>query len=133
MNKAPDLPTHELPVAATEGLVRSENEQTLKPSSDSRSLMEDSQQAAPAQAGNSETPPANTTPANNGSVPAGGKAEVDAPTLASFGLRVGTPGIHAGPAEPSRHAGALAKDRAGRGANCNSAIHPRLDRFSASG
>jgi hypothetical protein len=26
MNKAPDLPTHELPVAATEGLVRSENE-----------------------------------------------------------------------------------------------------------
>jgi hypothetical protein len=85
MNKAPDLPTHELPVAATEGLVRSENEQTLKPSSDSRSLMEDSQQAAPLQAGNLETRLANTTPANNGSVPAGGKAEVE-PYLASSGL-----------------------------------------------
>lgn len=87
MNKAPDLPTHELPVAATEGLVRSQNEQTLKPSNDSRSLMEDSQQAAPLQAGNFETRPnAGTAPANSGSVPIGGKAEVDAPHLASFGL-----------------------------------------------
>jgi hypothetical protein len=111
MNKAPDLPTHELPVAATEGLVRSENEQTLKPSSDSRSLMEDSQQAAPAQAGNSETPPANTTPANNGSVPAGGKAEVDAPNLASFGLESPAPAFT--PAPPNQAATLVPSQRIG--------------------
>jgi hypothetical protein len=111
MNKAPDPPTHELPVAATEGLVRSENEQTLKPSSDSRSLMEDSQQAAPAQAGNSETPPANTTPANNGSVPAGGKAEVDAPNLASFGLESAAPAFT--PAPPNQAATLVPSQRIG--------------------
>jgi hypothetical protein len=108
MNKAPDLPTHELPVAATEGLVRSENEQTLKPS---RSLMEDSQQAAPGQAGNSETPPANTTPANNGSVPAGGKAEVDAPNLASFGLESAAPAFT--PAPPNQAATLVPSQRIG--------------------
>jgi hypothetical protein len=108
MNKAPDLPTHELPVAATEGLVRSENEQTLKPS---RSLMEDSQQAAPVQAGNSETPPANTTPANNGSVPAGGKAEVDAPNLASFGLESAAPAFT--PAPPNQAATLVPSQRIG--------------------
>ena len=108
MNKAPDLPTHELPVAATEGLVRSENEQTLKPS---RSLMEDSQQAAPVQAGNSETPPANTTPANNGSVPAGGKAEVDAPNLASFGLESPAPAFT--PAPPNQAATLVPSQRIG--------------------
>ena len=98
MNKAPDLPTRELPVAATEGLVRSQNEQTLKPSNDSRSLMEDSQQAAPLQAGALETrPDASIAPANNGSVPAGGKAEVDAPHLASFGLESAAPAFTPAP------------------------------------
>ena len=98
MNKAPDLPTHELPVAATEGLVRSQNEQTLKPSNDSRSLMEDSQQAAPLQAGALETrPDASIAPANNGSAPAGGKAEVDAPHLASFGLESAAPAFTPAP------------------------------------
>jgi hypothetical protein len=100
MNKAPNLPTHELSVAATEGLVRSQNEQTLKPSSDSRSRMEDSQQTAPLQAGNLEArPDASTAPANNDSVPAGGKAEVDAPHLASSGLESAAPAFT--PAPPS--------------------------------
>ena len=98
MNRAPDLPTRELPVAATEGPVRSQNEQTLKPSNDSRSLIEDSQQAAPLQAGALETrPDASIAPANNGSVPAGGKAEVDAPHLASFGLESAAPAFTPAP------------------------------------
>jgi hypothetical protein len=106
MNKAPNLPTHELSVATTEGLVRSQNEQTLKPSSDSRSLMEDSQQAAPLQAGNLETrPDANTASANNGSVPAGGKAEVE-PHLASSGLESAAPAFT--PAPPSSAAVSVA-------------------------
>jgi hypothetical protein len=97
MNKAPDLPTHELPAAATEGLVRPQNEQALKPSSDSRPLMEEGQQAAPLQAGALETrPDASTAPANNGSVPAQGKAEVE-PNLASSGLESAAPAFTPAP------------------------------------
>ena len=100
MNKAPNLPERGLSEATTKGLVGSQNEQTLKPSSDSRSLMQDSQQAAPLQAGALEArPDATTAPANNGSVPAGGKAEVDAPSLASSGLESAAPAFT--PAPPS--------------------------------
>jgi hypothetical protein len=87
INKSPDPPTHELSVGTTEGLVRSLNGQLLKPSTDVRSLSEDSRQAAPLQAGNLETQPdASTVPASQGSVLAGGKAEANAPNLASSGI-----------------------------------------------
>ena len=82
MNKVPDLPEREPPVAATESLVRPQDEQTLEPSSSPRAPMQDSSQAVPLQAGNLGTRPhASTAPATGGSLPAGGKAEVDAPNL----------------------------------------------------
>jgi hypothetical protein len=86
VNKAPNLPTHELSGAAPEGLVRPQNEQTLEPSSSPRAPPQESPQAAPLEAGALETPPAGTAPATGGSVPAGGKAGVDPPDLASSGL-----------------------------------------------
>ena len=94
--------------------------------------MEDSQQAAPLQAGALETrPDASTAPANSGSAPAGGKAEVDAPHLASFGWSSAAPAFHAGPAEPRRHPSGLANHQAGRSANCNGAAHVPLRPTSA--
>jgi hypothetical protein len=50
MNKAPDLAEREPSVAATESVVRPQNEQTLEPSSSPRAPMQDSPQAAPSQA-----------------------------------------------------------------------------------
>jgi hypothetical protein len=98
MNEAPNPPKRELSVAATKGLVRSQNEQTLEPSSDSRSLMQDSGQAAPLQAGNFEARlDASTAAANNGSVPAGGRAEVDASHLASSGSESAAPAFMPAP------------------------------------
>ncbi len=92
MNKASDLPEREPSVAATEAPVRSQNERLLKPSNDSRSLIEGSRQAAPLQTGNLETlPDASTAPAINGSISAHGKAEVDTPNLASSGLETTAP------------------------------------------
>ncbi len=130
MNKAPDLPEREPSVAATEALVKPQNEHLLKPSSDSRSLIEGSRQAAPLQAGASETlPDAIIAPANNGSVSAQGKAEVDAPPLASSGLETAAPS--AGSIELSGGLGACASDRAGRHTDRNSAVHSRFDRFGA--
>jgi hypothetical protein len=87
MNNAADVPTHESPVAATEGLVRSQNEQSLEPSSSPRAPMQDSPQAAPPQAGALETrPDASAAPADTGSFPAGGKAGVEAPHFGPSGL-----------------------------------------------
>jgi hypothetical protein len=92
MNKAPEAPEREPSVAATQALVRPQNERLLKPSSDSRSLIEGARQASPLQPGAPETlPAASTTPANNGSVPAQGKPEVDTPNLASSGLATAAP------------------------------------------
>jgi hypothetical protein len=111
-NKAPDLPTHELPVAATESLVRPQDEQTLEPSSSPRAPMQDSPQAVPLQAGNLETRPhASTAPATSGSLPAGGKAEVDAPNLASFGLESAAPAFT--PAPPNQAATLVPSQRIG--------------------
>jgi hypothetical protein len=62
MNKASDPAEREPSAAATESLVRPQNEQTLKPSSDSRSLMEDSQRAAPLQAGALAAPASTPAP-----------------------------------------------------------------------
>ena len=54
--------------------------------------MQDSQQAAPLQAGNLGTrPDARTAPLTGGSLSAGGKTEVDAPNLASSGLETAVP------------------------------------------
>jgi hypothetical protein len=86
MNKALDLPERESSVAATEGLVMPQNAQTLKPSSDSRSLTEDRHQSAPL----NTRPEASIASANNGSVPVG-KGEVDTPNLASSGLETTAP------------------------------------------
>jgi hypothetical protein len=92
MNKAPNLPKREFSVVATEGLVRPQNEQTLEPSSDSRSLMQDSRQTGLFQVGNLETrPDVSTAPANSSLLPAVGESEVDAPHPASLGLESTAP------------------------------------------
>ena len=93
--------------------------------------MQDSPQAAPLQASNLETQPgAGAAAANQGSVPAGGRAEVGAPNLASSGLEFDSARIRAGSAELTGRLGTLANHQAGRGVNHNSAVHPRPDRFS---
>ena len=100
INRAPDLAEREPSVAATESLVRPQTEQTLEPSSSPRAPMQDSPQAAPLQAGALETRPgAGAAAANNGSVPAGGRAEVGAPNLASSGLESTAPAF--APVPPS--------------------------------
>ena len=112
MNKVPDLPEREPPVAATESLVRPQDEQTLEPSSSPRAPMQDSSQAVPLQAGNLGTRPhASTAPATGGSLPAGGKAEVDAPNLASFGLESAAPAFT--PAPPNQAATLVPSQRIG--------------------
>ena len=85
-------PERELPVAAAEGPVGAQNQQTPEPSSSSRAPMQDSQQAAPVQAGNIETRPgAKTAPVVGGSLSAAEKAAVDPPNLASSGLELAPP------------------------------------------
>jgi len=102
MNKAPNLPKRELSVVATEGPVSPQNEETLEPSSDARSVMQDSRQAALLQVGNLETQPdANTALANSSSLPAGGEAGVDAPHPASFGLESAAPAFTPAAANPA--------------------------------
>ena len=92
MGKPSNLPEPEPTVAAKEGPVRPQNEQTPEPSSSPRAPMQDSRQAAPLQAGNLGTrPDASTAPLIGGSLSAGGKAEVDAPNLASSGLETAVP------------------------------------------
>jgi hypothetical protein len=100
INRAPDLAEREPSVAATESLVRPQTEQTLEPSSSPPAPMQDSPQAAPLQAGALETGPgAGAAAANQGSVPAGGRAEVGAPNLASSGLESTVPAF--APVPPS--------------------------------
>jgi hypothetical protein len=92
ISKPSNLPERELSIAAGESPARPQNEQTLELSSSPRAPMQDSQQAAPLQAGNLETrPDARTASVIGGSLPAGGKAEVDAPNLASSGLESAAP------------------------------------------
>jgi hypothetical protein len=100
INRAPDLAEREPSVAATESPVRQQTEQTLEPSSSPRAPMQDSPQAVPLQAGAVETRPgAGAAAANNGSVPAGGRAEVGAPNLTSSGLESTAPAF--APVPPS--------------------------------
>jgi hypothetical protein len=92
MSRPSNLPERELSVAAPEGPGRPQNEPTLEHS------MQDSQHVAPLQAGNVETgPDARTAPVIGGPLPAGGKAEVDAPNLASSGLETAAPAFTALP------------------------------------
>jgi hypothetical protein len=98
MSDPSNLPERELSVAATEGPVRPQNEQTLEPSSSPRAPMQDSQQATPLQAGNLVTrPDARTAPLIGGSLPPGGEVEVAAPNLASSGLETAAPAFAALP------------------------------------
>ena len=100
INKARDLPEREPSVAATQSLVRPQNEQTLERSRSPRAPMQDSPQAAAFQGGTAETRPgAGAAAANNSSVPAGGRAEVGAPNLGSFGLESTAPAF--APVPPS--------------------------------
>ena len=124
MGKPSNLPEPEPTVAATGSPARPQNEQTPEPSSSPRAPMQDSQQAAPLQAGNLGTrPDASTAPLIGGSLSAGGKAEVDAPNLASSGLETAVPASAPLPPSSTGHAGGLAKDRAGRDAHCDTR-HP---------
>jgi hypothetical protein len=92
ISKPSNLPERELSIAAGESPARPQNEQTLELSSSLRAPMQDSQQTAPLQAGNLETrPDARTASVIGGLLPAGGKAEVDAPNLASSGLESAAP------------------------------------------
>jgi hypothetical protein len=92
MNKAPNPPTHELSAATAEGLVRPQDEQTPKPSNASGSLMRESQQTAPLQAGALETrPDASAVSANDGALSAQGKAEAGAPNIGPSGLESAPP------------------------------------------
>jgi hypothetical protein len=92
MNQVLNRSAREFSAAATEGLAKPQNEQALGPSSSPRAPMQNSPQAAPLQAGALETrPDASTAPATGGSLPAQGKAEVDASHLASFGLQSAAP------------------------------------------
>ena len=119
MNKAPDLPTHEPSVAATESLVRPQSEQTLEPSSDSRS-------AAPA-----FTPgPLNqaaTLVTSHRIGPDGAPIATAPPTAASLNS---APPLAQAPktAAPSAPAQAIT---AGRRAKCDGAAQPRFAQFSA--
>jgi hypothetical protein len=71
MNKAPDLAEREPSVAATESVVRPQNEQTVEPANSPRAPMQDSPQAAPLQADKAETqapaPASAPAPLNQGS------------------------------------------------------------------
>ena len=134
MGKPSNLPEPEPTVAATGSPARPQNEQTPEPSSSPRAPMQDSRQAAPLQAGNLGTrPDASTAPLIGGSLSAGGKAEVDAPNLASSGLETAVPA--SAPLLPTQPATPVAAERIGPDGtpDCDSAIESRLDRFSASG
>jgi hypothetical protein len=85
-------PAHEFSAATTEGPAGPQNEQSLEPSSSAHAPAQESQQAAPLQAGALETrPDAGATSAIGGSLPAPGKAETDARHLAAFGLESSAP------------------------------------------
>jgi hypothetical protein len=80
MSQVLDRSMHEFSVAGTGGLAGQQNKGSLKPSSDSRSLMKDSELTAPLQTGALEAPPdASAAPATAGSLPGRGKTEVNAP------------------------------------------------------
>ena len=112
MGKPSNLPEPEPTVAATGSPARPQNEQTPEPSSSPRAPMQDSRQAAPLQAGNLGTrPDASTAPLIGGSLSAGGKAEVDAPNLASSGLETAVPA--SAPVPPSSPAIWVASQRIG--------------------
>ena len=92
MNQALNRPAHGFSAAAPEEPVTPRDEQALQPPRDSRSPTQDSQRAAPLQAGDLETrPDASAAPANNGPASALAKAEVDTPSLTSSDLETAAP------------------------------------------
>lgn len=92
MNQILNRPAHEFSAAATDGLARPQDEQTLQPPSPPRAPVKDTQQAAPLQAGALETrPEAGAAPVTGGTLPVLGKAEGDAPHIASPSLESAAP------------------------------------------
>jgi hypothetical protein len=82
MNRAPNPSEGERSAVATEGPARSQSEQGLRPSSDSRPPMQDSRR----QGGALEMPPdISSAPASSSSFPLVGETEIDAPHPGSFG------------------------------------------------
>jgi hypothetical protein len=91
ISKPSSPPERELSVAAAEDPVR---QKTSESSSSPRAPIQDSHEAAPLQAGNSETQPdARTAPVIGGSLSAAEKAAVNAPNLASSGLETAPPSL----------------------------------------
>ena len=89
ISKPSNPPERELSVAAVEDPVR---QKTSESSSSPQATMQDSQEAAPLQAGDSGArPDARTAPVIGGSLPAGEKAAVAAPNLAASGLETAPP------------------------------------------
>jgi hypothetical protein len=89
IGKPSNPPERELSVAAVEDPVR---QQTSESSSSPQAPMQDSHEAAPLQAGKSETQPdARKAPVIGSSLSAAEKAAVDAPNLASSGLETAPP------------------------------------------
>ena len=89
ISKPSNLPERELSVTAAEDQLR---QQISESSSAPRAPMPDSHEAAPPQAGASETQPdARTAPVIGGSPSAAEKAAVDAPNLAASGLETAPP------------------------------------------
>ena len=153
MNKAPDLPEREPSVAATESLVRPQNEQTLEPSSSPRAPMQDSPQAVPLQAGNSwgesrSRPPnlassglESTAPAFTPVPPSSPAVWVPSQRIRPDGTPIATapsapaPTDSAHPAETPKPAVQTAAPQAvkpDKASLATSAVHSRFDRFSAS-
>jgi hypothetical protein len=103
-SRTPKPPERELSAVATEGPVRSQNEQVLPPSSDSRPPVQDSRQPA----GGLETrPDISSAPASGRSFPLVGETEVDAPAslsaphAASLGLETAPPVFTLAPPNPA--------------------------------
>jgi hypothetical protein len=102
MNRAPDLPKHELAAVATEGPVRLQSGgQTVEPSSNAGPLTQASRPTGPSQAGAMETrPDASTEPAV--SLPDVGEAAANAPSQpASLGLESVAPAFTPALANPA--------------------------------
>jgi hypothetical protein len=104
MNRASDLPKHELAVVPTEGPVRPQSGgQTAEPSSSAGPPMQDSRPTKPSQLGASETrPDAMTAPARSSSLPTAEEGAADAPPLpASLGLESVAPTFAPAPLNPA--------------------------------
>ena len=99
INRAPNLPTHELSLGRTNEPVPSQGAPTSKSSNNSLLSTADVRQAAPSPVGAAAPrPDAGQAPAIVGSLPAG-KGDIGAPYPGSSGSEFGSPGSRASAAE----------------------------------